>query len=357
MALNASGPISLAGSTAGQSIALELGLGATSQISLNDAAVRTLAGVPSGAIIMPTNFYGKSNEFAFTISANQTNANLATLATNAGWNGTTKVVATVASNVYISSTSTGTPALTIPNSFPNGVELVNNGFIIGMGGNGGNHTWGTTSVTAGAGGGTAINLLRSATITNTSGYIGGGGGGGGTSLSQAFLGTGGGGAGGGQGGNSIGSGGAGGSVGGSGSNGGKYFGLVGYGGGGGRIIPGSGGAGATSNSYDAFGGSGGGAGGGGGARAGDEGYTGAVGGGGGGWGASGGNGRVRPTGEVPITAGAGGSAGNAGGTPTGSAPAYQSSGGAGGKGVNLNGNSVTWVGGASSTNRVYGAIS
>jgi len=61
MALNASGPISLAGATAGESIAVELGLSSTGQISLNDAAVRTLAGVASGAITMPTNFYGKSN--------------------------------------------------------------------------------------------------------------------------------------------------------------------------------------------------------------------------------------------------------------------------------------------------------
>jgi hypothetical protein len=61
MALNASGAISLAGTTAGQSIALELGLGTSTQISLNDAAVRTLAGVASGAITMPTNFWGKSN--------------------------------------------------------------------------------------------------------------------------------------------------------------------------------------------------------------------------------------------------------------------------------------------------------
>ena len=61
MALNSSGPISLGGTTAGQSIALENGGTGTSTISLNDAAVRSLAGVPSGAIIMPTNFYGKSN--------------------------------------------------------------------------------------------------------------------------------------------------------------------------------------------------------------------------------------------------------------------------------------------------------
>jgi hypothetical protein len=60
MALNSSGPISLGGATAGQSIALELGLSPTAPISLNQTNVRTLAGVPSGAIIMPTNFYGKS---------------------------------------------------------------------------------------------------------------------------------------------------------------------------------------------------------------------------------------------------------------------------------------------------------
>lgn len=61
MALNTTGAISLAGPVAGQSIALELGLSPTAVISLNDTAVRTLAGVPSGAIIMPTNFWGKSN--------------------------------------------------------------------------------------------------------------------------------------------------------------------------------------------------------------------------------------------------------------------------------------------------------
>lgn len=61
MALNSSGPISLGGSTAGQSINLELGKSATAQVSLNDTDVRTLAGVPSGTIIMPTNFYGKSS--------------------------------------------------------------------------------------------------------------------------------------------------------------------------------------------------------------------------------------------------------------------------------------------------------
>jgi hypothetical protein len=65
MALNNTGPISLAGATAGESIAVELGQSATGTIALNDANVRTLAGVPTGAIVMPTNFYGKSNTVAF----------------------------------------------------------------------------------------------------------------------------------------------------------------------------------------------------------------------------------------------------------------------------------------------------
>ena len=49
MALNSSGAISLAGSTTGQSIALELGRSATTTTSLNESAVRTLLGVASGA--------------------------------------------------------------------------------------------------------------------------------------------------------------------------------------------------------------------------------------------------------------------------------------------------------------------
>jgi hypothetical protein len=60
MTLAASGAISLGGSTATRSINLELGQSATAQVSLNDTNVRSLAGVASGAITLPTNFYGKS---------------------------------------------------------------------------------------------------------------------------------------------------------------------------------------------------------------------------------------------------------------------------------------------------------
>jgi hypothetical protein len=60
MALNSSGPLSMGGSTVGQSINLELGVSATAQGALNDASFRTLAGVASGQISI-SNFYGKSN--------------------------------------------------------------------------------------------------------------------------------------------------------------------------------------------------------------------------------------------------------------------------------------------------------
>lgn len=60
MTMNSSGPISLGGATTGQSINLEIGQPATSAISLNDVIVRQLAGVVSGQIVVPTDFYGKS---------------------------------------------------------------------------------------------------------------------------------------------------------------------------------------------------------------------------------------------------------------------------------------------------------
>jgi hypothetical protein len=67
--LNASGPISLGGSTSGQSVNLELGQSATAQISFNDANVRTLTATTAGtALVMPTNFYGKSNSETQTVT-------------------------------------------------------------------------------------------------------------------------------------------------------------------------------------------------------------------------------------------------------------------------------------------------
>jgi len=60
MAICASGEISLGGSTTGRSVNLELSRSATAAICMNETDVRTLAGVPSGAISMNC-FYGKSS--------------------------------------------------------------------------------------------------------------------------------------------------------------------------------------------------------------------------------------------------------------------------------------------------------
>ena len=71
-------------------------------------------------------FIGREAQaFALTISSNQTDVNLATLATSSGWNGSSTLNATINSGVYVSSTTTGTPALTVSGSFPGGVTLVN----------------------------------------------------------------------------------------------------------------------------------------------------------------------------------------------------------------------------------------
>ena len=74
MTLNSSGPISLGGSTTGQSINLELGFSATALASINSTSFRTLAGVASGQISL-SNFYGKSNTTYFFASFKPPNQN------------------------------------------------------------------------------------------------------------------------------------------------------------------------------------------------------------------------------------------------------------------------------------------
>ena len=284
MALPASGQISL------NDVNVELGNSGTAQIDMNSAAVRGLFGIPSGEIEM-SDGYGKANTFAFTISSNTQEANLSTLATAAGWDGSSLVEVTVSSGVYLWSDNTANPGLLVNTP----CTITNNGKIIGKGG--------TSS--AGAGG-PAIKITSSGvTVTNSSGaYIAGGGGGGASAYSGAS--PGGGGAGGGKGGNggdtTGGSGGAIGLAGGNGTSrggmsqpqGGGSGGAGGFrrngtaprcaGGGGGRILPGVGGAGGYSSFLGVTTKTGGSAG-----NAGTNG-GGEFGGGGGGWGASGGNG-------------------------------------------------------------------
>jgi hypothetical protein len=203
------------------------------------------SGTFSSSAIAFGDFYSKgpsSAAFSFTISGNQTNADLRTLAINAGWNQSSKVIATINGGVYISSNSTGTPGLTVNGSFPGGVDLINNGFIIGMGGGGGNGGGGFgENGFAGAGGGLALSVSVAVTVTNNGTIGGGGGGGGGASTFVFFNGfttvrAGGGGGGGGRTGATNSSGGAGGvspngtgTAGGAGTSGGGGVGGAGAG--------------------------------------------------------------------------------------------------------------------------------
>lgn len=172
MTLPASGAISLSG------VNTELGYSSTAQISLNDSAVRTLAGKSSGAISLD-DLHGKSNTFSFTISSNTADVNLRTAALAAGWNGSAVLYATIASGVVVYSTSTSNAALTVSGSFPNGVYLTNSGTILGKGGDGGSAGYGPYPSAGGAGGAGGAGMAVSSAISITNnGRISGGGGGG-----------------------------------------------------------------------------------------------------------------------------------------------------------------------------------
>jgi hypothetical protein len=161
MPLNLSGPISLGGSTLGESIALQLSLAPTGTISLDDVGVRTLAEVPTGAITMPDNFWGKPAGFSFsrTITSDVNNYNLFNEAVAAGWDQITPLNAavTIGSGVRIASTLSANSSFLISGSFPTGttISVVNNGTIVGRGGNGGGYSGG------GSGGGGGQGFVNS----------------------------------------------------------------------------------------------------------------------------------------------------------------------------------------------------
>jgi hypothetical protein len=201
MALNASGAISLAGTTAGQSIAVELGLSPTGTISLNQANVRTLAGVASGAITMPTNFWGKSSHVPFstkvTYTANSTfvvPAGISAIRVKA-WG------ASGGSVKYSANTKSGgggfaqaDVAVTAGNTI---LVAVGGGgaFLAGAnaaGGTNGGGNGGTLVLTSGGGGYSGVFLNNLATQANARVIAGGSGGGVQTSLGTSTGGGGGG---------------------------------------------------------------------------------------------------------------------------------------------------------------------
>lgn len=126
MTLNASGPISLGGSTAGQSVNLELGQSATAAISFNDAAVRTLTGTTAGtSLSMPGGFWGKSTGPTYFIST----WTGATYNKNIGYG----VVADSSNNLYVAA-STGSDVSRVHKYLPNGTYVSNLAWTAGAAG-------------------------------------------------------------------------------------------------------------------------------------------------------------------------------------------------------------------------------
>ncbi len=118
-----------------------------------------------------------------TISTNVFDYNIRNAAISAGWNGTdvVDITLTIAGGVFVRASSTDTYALDSGAPWPTGSSLIiiNNGFIMGKGGNGGVGGGLGIYATHGGHGGTALNIQRNTTVDNTNGFILGGGGGGG----------------------------------------------------------------------------------------------------------------------------------------------------------------------------------
>jgi hypothetical protein len=319
--------------------------------------------VPASGAIGLKNFYNAVNRIALTVTfdANSTETSL-TSATVPGYiAGITDLTVYVSSGVYVYSTSTSSPALTLATGFVAGdtVSLINNGYIMGKGGYGGDVP---VANTAGAGvaggiGGPALSLGYGITLTNNS-YIAGGGGGGGSGTAG-----GGGGAGGGESANRISTGkgtvvaggapGAVGNVGTSygaaGGGGNPFFNMTGAGASGGRILPGTGGAGSigTFSALAVQGGAGGAGGGGGGflytnSLGADESHNGGAG------------GSASSAGSAQVTVrGSGSGGGGGGGWGAAGGAGRSNAGGAGGKAIALNGYAITY----NVTGTLYGAVS
>jgi len=140
--------------------------------------------------------------YLVTINTNKSDFNLYThVGSPSGIN--CDVTVTIGTGIVIHSTSASSPAFTTGTGWGSTttIAVVNNGYILGMGGAGGAGS--TVAGSDGNSGGPALSLTRNLTITNANGFIygGGGGGGGGGGSFHSTYGTSaqGGGGGGGQG--------------------------------------------------------------------------------------------------------------------------------------------------------------
>lgn len=158
----------------------------------NFTAVDSNDGVPTSGQISFKEFYSTSARQALSVTITSSTTNYVMSSNKptglSGFEASSDVTYTVNSGVVIGGTTVSTPAMeTGPSSaWPAGLTLtvVNNGTLVGKGGNGGNGASGnwttvTTPATAGQDGGPAFKAGRAVTFTNNGAVYGGGGGGGG----------------------------------------------------------------------------------------------------------------------------------------------------------------------------------
>lgn len=145
------------------------------------------AGVPTADQIAIGNFYNANNRNVYTVSITSNTNNFDAYSSRGPqyFAGKSDITYSIGPGVVISSPGSTAAAFTVPNSFDPGdtVTIVNNGTIIGKGGNGG--PGGPSSPTLasngsnGGAGSTALLVNRPVTVQNNGNIWGGGGGGGG----------------------------------------------------------------------------------------------------------------------------------------------------------------------------------
>ncbi len=137
--------------------------------------------------------YATGFVFNQTISVNTSNYNLRAAAVAAGWDQVVRLLANVTINagVYVYSPSTANYAFDTGTGFTAGstLVLINNGYIVGMGGAGGRGGAGdyTPAAVPGSAGGPALRAQNAIFLTNNGTIGGGGGGGGGGSGTYTFV--------------------------------------------------------------------------------------------------------------------------------------------------------------------------
>jgi len=115
MTLAASGYISLGGTDANRSVNVELGNSATATLTMPSTSIRTLTGVASGPVVLPNDFWGKSNivvslsalTSAYGTAASGTAYAEMVFGSNGGLVENTSDGGTVVSSSWVNSTSVG----------------------------------------------------------------------------------------------------------------------------------------------------------------------------------------------------------------------------------------------------------